>query len=100
LIGYTYSCNIKIDIIIYDGQGGELKKLDTFIPYSIKHAEFDRTWYVNGLAWFTYNIGGFFGGIYNAAYFDPDIIDDFQLKIKDDYSNYLVTKIIKEIRDI
>lgn len=95
--GYVYSVDIKTTVTVYDGEEKKIKSFEIKTPYSIRHAEFDRTSFAE-LGYFLFGVPSFLGGIYNAFAFDDDIKGDLQFKIKENYRSYVVEQIMKETR--
>lgn len=95
--GYVYSLDVKTTVTVYDGEEKKIKSFEIETPYSIRHAEFDRTSIDTGLGWL-FGFPAVLGGIYNAVAFDDDIKGNLQFKIKENYRSYVVEQIMKETR--
>ncbi len=96
--GYIYYANVRTTVTVYDKEEKKIKAFDIDIPYSIRHAEFDRTVWSEGLGWLFWTAPAFFSGIYTAIVFDDDITNEIQFNIKDNYRGYVVEQVVKEIR--
>lgn len=96
--GYVYYIDVKTTVTVYDGEEKKIKSFEIETPYSIRHAELDRTAIDTGLGWCTCGISSFLGGIYNAVAFDDDIKGNLQFKVKENYRSYVVEQIMKETR--
>ncbi len=92
--GYTYYVKIATNVAIYSGDGSELKKFTIDTSYSIRHSEFDRTWYPA----FQFCVLNALGGFYTAFVYDNDITSHVKNVIKDNYSSYVVGNIMEEIK--
>lgn len=95
--GYVYYVDIKTTVTVYDEEENKIKSFEIETPYSIRHAELDRTSIDTGLG-YLFGFPAFLGGIYNAITFDDDIKSNLQFKIKENYRSYVVDQIMKETR--
>lgn len=96
--GYVYYADINTKVIIYDSDGKEVKQFNIETLYSIRHADFDRTVWSEGLGWLFYSVPAFLSGIFNATSYDSDITNDFRFQIKDNYTNYVIKDILHSVR--
>jgi hypothetical protein len=94
--GYIYHANIITTVGFHDGNGELLKTVPIETFYSMRHSEFDRTWY----PMFSFNVLNAVGGIYTALVFDSDITVDVKNAIGDSYSDVVTDRIVKEIADL
>jgi len=90
--GYVYHADILTQVVIHDGEGKVLSEDEIPISYSIRQAEMDRTIFT-GLTWLEVSLLAFGGGIYNANNFDEDIVGALQVHVKDNYVNYVASKV-------
>lgn len=94
--GHVYYANITTSVTILDGSENELKKIHIDTPYSMRFAEFDRTWWPI----FSWNILSPIGGVYSACLYDPDATINFQNEVQTNYSSYITDRIVKEIEGL
>lgn len=91
--GYNYYAYIVTTISIQNSNGNELRRREIETPYSIRHAELDRTfWPVFAWSWIS-----ILGGIYNALSYDSDVTLPFRNKIKNNYGIYISRNILQDI---
>lgn len=93
--GYVYYVNITTNVVICGEDGNELNKFTVDTRYSIRHSEFDRTWY----PLFSFNVLNSLGGFYTAFVYDSDITPEVKADIKTNYSSYIVDKIMNKIKE-
>ncbi|MGH0031387.1 MAG: hypothetical protein ACQGVC_16435 [Myxococcota bacterium] len=97
--GYVYRADVNTNVSILDQDGTRLDGVDVPMTYDLRHADMHRTIWT-GLTWLEVSALAFFGGIYNANVFDPDVVDPFQTQVKDNYANFVLSRVQARIQSI
>ena len=92
--GYKYTANIYTTIPIYDANGNLAKNFTVSTPYKFNHCDFGRGFWTSS-GWWTPGLGALNSviGLFMIGY-DDDATDDFYVHVKDNYSAYVVEKIV------
>jgi hypothetical protein len=95
--GYVYRADVATDVAIHDVDGNALQQAHVPVSYNIREGDADRVTMAQ-LSWLEFGVLAFIGGIYNANTFDRDIIPELQVRVRDNYANYVVTQIEPQLR--
>jgi hypothetical protein len=90
--GYVYRADIVTEVLIQDADGNPLQQLNLPISYNIRQGDADRVTMAE-LSWFEVGVLALIGGIYNATTFDRDIIPELQVRVKDNFANYVMDQL-------
>ena len=95
--GYKYSANIDTKITIRDANGNLFKDFTVSTPYKFNHCDFGRGFWSSS-GWWTPGLGALNSvlGFFMIRY-DKDATDDFYIHVKDNYSTYVVEKVVEAI---
>ena len=86
--GYIYRADVVTGFTIYDQEGRAVDQFEVPMTYDIRHAEFDRTVWDEGMGWIVFVGAPLLSGIYNANVFDRDLIPEFVARIQSNYAEY------------
>lgn len=99
--GFVYHADINTHYEILTPEGESIAESTIRTHYNIRQAEFDRTVWSNGIGWLVDPVFIPIGsGIYDATFFDKDVIPKFRRRVEDNYTSYVMGRINPKLKPL
>ena len=92
--GYGYNAEINTQVNITRLSDSSSKQISIPTKFTFRQAEIDRTW--TEVGWLEFGVIPLIGGIVFIQY-DPDVTDEFIIKVSPYYGPYIVSKILEAL---